>query len=93
MSERLEEAGGATAAQVELNKRRETEMAKLRRDLEEAKAELAEANARRSDAACLRCQRTEDHPARHAKSNSSRDFLIAYPCIAALASIWLEVLK
>merc|ERR1711936_1344034 len=31
-----EEAGGATAAQVELNKRRESEMAKLRRDLEES---------------------------------------------------------
>merc|ERR1712186_41839 len=36
LSERLEEAGGATAAQVELNKRREAEMAKLRRDLEES---------------------------------------------------------
>merc|ERR1719500_144310 len=36
LSERLEEAGGATAAQVELNKRRESEMAKLRRDLEES---------------------------------------------------------
>jgi hypothetical protein len=36
MSERLEEAGGATSAQIELNKRREAEMAKLRRDLEEA---------------------------------------------------------
>merc|ERR1712157_349191 len=35
-SERLEEAGGATAAQVELNKRREAEMAKLRRDFEES---------------------------------------------------------
>ncbi|CAL1296901.1 unnamed protein product [Larinioides sclopetarius] len=36
LSERLEEAGGATSAQVELNKRREAEMAKLRRDLEES---------------------------------------------------------
>merc|ERR1712179_257366 len=36
LSERLEEAGGATAAQVELNKRREAEMAKLRRDSEES---------------------------------------------------------
>ena len=33
---RLDEAGGATAAQVELNKKREAELAKLRRDLEEA---------------------------------------------------------
>ena len=35
LSERLEEAGGATAAQIELNKKRETEIAKLRRDIEE----------------------------------------------------------
>ena len=36
LSERLEEAGGATSSQIELNKRRETELSKLRRDLEEA---------------------------------------------------------
>ncbi|KAH6942300.1 hypothetical protein HPB50_003324 [Hyalomma asiaticum] len=36
LSERLEESGGATSAQVELNKRREAELAKLRRDLEES---------------------------------------------------------
>ncbi len=36
LAERLEESGGATAAQVELNKKREAELAKLRRDLEEA---------------------------------------------------------
>merc|ERR1711997_425484 len=35
LGERLEEAGGATSAQVELNKKRETEVGKLRRDLEE----------------------------------------------------------
>ena len=35
LGERLEEAGGATAAQIELNKKRETEIAKLRRDIEE----------------------------------------------------------
>ena len=34
--ERLDEQGGATAAQVEVNKKREAELAKLRRDLEEA---------------------------------------------------------
>ncbi|XP_051858849.1 myosin heavy chain, muscle isoform X33 [Drosophila albomicans] len=33
---RLEEAGGATSAQIELNKKREAELSKLRRDLEEA---------------------------------------------------------
>lgn len=36
LSERLEEAGGATAAQLEMNKKREAEFLKLRRDLEEA---------------------------------------------------------
>merc|ERR1719334_2584161 len=35
VGDRLDEAGGATAAQVELNKKREAELAKLRRDLEE----------------------------------------------------------
>nr|XP_045582189.1 myosin heavy chain, muscle-like isoform X2 [Procambarus clarkii] len=35
LTDRLDEAGGATAAQVELNKKREAELAKLRRDLEE----------------------------------------------------------
>jgi len=33
---RLEEAGGATSTQIELNKKREAELAKLRREVEEA---------------------------------------------------------
>merc|ERR1719510_2477385 len=36
LGERLGEASGATAAQIELNKKRESEVTKLRRDLEEA---------------------------------------------------------
>merc|ERR1712142_1037587 len=36
LGERLDEAGGATAAQIELNKKREAELQKLRKDLEEA---------------------------------------------------------
>merc|ERR1711899_100537 len=36
LGERLNEAGGATIAQVELNKKREAEVVKLRKDLEEA---------------------------------------------------------
>jgi len=36
LGERLNEAGGATHAQVELNKKREAEIQKLRKDLEEA---------------------------------------------------------
>merc|ERR1739842_264022 len=35
IGDRLDEAGGATAAQVELNKKREVELAKFKRDLEE----------------------------------------------------------
>merc|ERR1739838_855929 len=37
LGERLNEAGGATHAQVELNKKREAEVGKLRKDLEEAR--------------------------------------------------------
>merc|ERR1719412_2295798 len=36
LNERLNEACGATAAQVELNKKRDAEVAKLRKDVEEA---------------------------------------------------------
>lgn len=36
LQERLEEAGGITSAQLEINKKREAELAKLRRDFEEA---------------------------------------------------------
>merc|ERR1712089_91405 len=36
LGERLDEASGATAAQVELNKKREAEVNKLRKDVEEA---------------------------------------------------------
>ena len=35
VGERLVEAGGATAAQMELNKKREIEVSKMRKDLEE----------------------------------------------------------
>merc|ERR1711913_197180 len=34
--DRLDEAGGATAAQFELNKKREAELAKIKRDIEES---------------------------------------------------------
>ncbi len=35
LGERLEEAGGQTATQIEMNKKREVELGKLRRELEE----------------------------------------------------------
>lgn len=36
LSQRLDEAGGATQAQIDVNKKREAELQKLRRDLEES---------------------------------------------------------
>ena len=36
LQDRLEEAGGANAVQIELNKRREVELTKLKREAEEA---------------------------------------------------------
>jgi chromosome segregation ATPase len=36
LAERLDEAGGATAAQLDLNKKREQELIKMRRDMEES---------------------------------------------------------
>ncbi|KAL7637326.1 UNVERIFIED_CONTAM: hypothetical protein RMT77_012051 [Armadillidium vulgare] len=54
IGERLDEAGGATAAQIELNKKREAELAKLRRDLEEQtiqhEAALASLRKKHNDA-------------------------------------------
>ena len=40
LGERLNEAGGATSAQVELNKKREAEVAKIRKDLEECNIQV-----------------------------------------------------
>jgi len=52
--DRLDEAGGATAAQLELNKKRESELGKLRRDLEESniqhEAALASLRKKHNDA-------------------------------------------
>jgi len=54
LADRLEEAGGATSAQIELNKKRENELAKLRRDLEECniqhEAALASLRKKHNDA-------------------------------------------
>merc|ERR1719347_1710413 len=56
LAERLDEAGGATAAQIELNKKREAELVKLRRDLEEAniqnEASHASLRKKHNDAVC-----------------------------------------
>ena len=40
IASRLEEAGSNTATQVELNKKREAEVAKLRKDIEECKIQF-----------------------------------------------------
>jgi len=56
LSERVEEAGGATAAQVDLNKKREAEIGKLRRDLEESNIQhdgtLVSLKKKNTDATC-----------------------------------------
>ena len=50
----MEEQGGATSAQMELNKKRESELMKLKRDLEEANMQhdqtLAQARKKQQDA-------------------------------------------
>jgi hypothetical protein len=55
MNVKLEEAGGATSVQIELSKKREAELAKLRRDLEEAnlqhEAAAAQLRKKQQDAA------------------------------------------
>merc|ERR1711970_916198 len=54
LADRLDEAGGATAAQIELNKKREAELGKIRRDLEESniqhEAALASLRKKHNDA-------------------------------------------
>ena len=53
LGERLDEAGGATAAQLDLNKKRENEIQKLRKDLEEqtmnADANIASLRKKQND--------------------------------------------
>ena len=55
LTERLEEAGGATNVQIEINKKRENELLKLRRDLEEqtmaGDAQIAALRKKQQDAA------------------------------------------
>ena len=55
LAERLDEAGGATSAQIELNKKREQELIKLRRDLEEqtlqSESQIATLRKKQQDAA------------------------------------------
>jgi len=54
LSVKLDEAGGATQAQIEVNKKRESELQKLRRDLEEAnvqnEAQIATIRKKQQDA-------------------------------------------
>ena len=45
LNKRLEETGGSQSAQLELNRKRESESAKLRKDLEEARIQNEAATA------------------------------------------------
>ena len=55
LSDRLDEAGGATQAQLDLNKKREQELIKMRRDLEETalqhEAQISSLRKKQADAA------------------------------------------
>lgn len=63
IGERLQEAGGATAAQIELNKKREAEVGKMRKDLEatliQNEAVLAGLKKRQQDAVAEMTEQTE----------------------------------
>lgn len=55
LADRLDEAGGATQAQLDLNKKREQELVKMRRDLEESalqhEAQVSSLRKKQQDAA------------------------------------------
>ena len=62
LGERLDEAGGATAAQIELNKKREAELAKLRRDIEEQVRPGAKGALRSCERGCCDCEGVRHSP-------------------------------
>ena len=63
LSERLTEANGTTSAQLELNKKREQELSKLRRDVEEANIQhdstVASLKKKQVDAVCEMTEQIE----------------------------------
>ena len=69
LQERLEEAGGATAVQMELNKKREAELMKLKREAEEAAIhrEAALANLRKRHAEAINDLEQQIEAANHAR--------------------------
>ena len=63
LGERLNEANGTTNAQLELNKKREQELVKLRKDLEEAQiqhdATVVSLKKKQTDAVCEMTEQIE----------------------------------
>ena len=89
MGERLGEASGATSAQIELNKKREAEVTKLRRDLEEAhiqqEATLVSLKKKHQDAIAEMTEQIEQLNKMKNKVEKDKTLImreIAYPCAA-----------
>ena len=78
LQERLEEAGGATAVQIELNKKREAELIKLKREAEESAIhrEAALANLRKRHAEAMLDMEQQIEAANHARQRYSRRNLV-----------------
>ncbi|MFH4977395.1 hypothetical protein AB6A40_004104 [Gnathostoma spinigerum] len=76
ISDQLQEQGGATAAQIEINKKREAQMAKLKRDLEESSMNhdiaIATMRKKHSDAVAELSDQLEELQKLKAKADKDR---------------------
>ncbi|MPC23537.1 Myosin heavy chain, muscle [Portunus trituberculatus] len=79
LADQLDEAGGATAAQIELNKKREAELAKLRRDLEEIniqhEAALSQLRKKHNDTINEMSEQIDHHNKLKARLEKDKDTL------------------
>merc|ERR1712107_350768 len=77
LGERLNEASGATSAQIELNKKRESEVSKLRKDLEECNiqhdATLVSLKKKHQDAVAEMTEQIDQLNKRKPRSRRIRD--------------------
>merc|ERR1719187_3007642 len=80
LGERLTEAGGATSAQIELNKKRESEVSKLRKDLEECQiqheATLISLKKKHQDAVSEMCEQIDQLSKMKAKIEKDKGQII-----------------
>lgn len=97
LSQRLDEAGGATQAQIEVNKKREAELQKLRRDLDEShvhsETQVAAIRKKQQDAVNELTEQLDQLQKSKQKSVDSRfsciNLLIKYFNLISLVSIKL----